>query len=469
MYRKHLLGEADEEILKYISSLEEDKVIVREVVEVLKAHVEGLMKEKVVPKEAALKIIEVLNSLLKDPTPLFNVEAEDVHEAIEVYLKSIIGDDAGWLALGRSRNDHVASALRIKVRRYLLKLLNEILKLRRKILNVASKNLNTIMPLHTHLQPAQVSTFAHYILGVEEILTTYTKLIIAAIEDVVNYSPLGSAAIASSTVPIDRQYVASKLGFKGVVVNSLYATSSRDFLTIAASIVTCLSVSLSRIAEDLIIYVTPQYNYLEVNPKHMSTSSIMPHKRNLVTMEIARAWAGEAIGHLVSILSIIKGIPSGYNLDLQEANKHVVRVFEKTIDTVRVLGDLISNVKPNVKRLTEDSKKYPLTVTELAEYLSLKLNIPYRKVHERLAKVIRESKRKKDLVNNVAKEFNIKTEEVLKVLNTRRTLSRKVAIGSPNPKVLAENLRFYQEALRDDERCYVEILKRCGDEKSINT
>ncbi len=267
LYRKVLLGDVSKEILEFTSSLETDKEIVSEVIEVFEAHVKALINSKVIPEELGVKVLNSLSKLREDPTQVFMNPAEDVFEALETYLISRLGKEAFWISVGRSRNDHISAVLRIKVRRYLIDIVRELLNIRKILLEKAEAYAYTLLPVFTHLRPAQISTVGHYLTYVEEGLALHTELILFVLKEIVNKSPLGASAIASTALPIDRQFLANELGFNGLVVNSILAVSSRNFALITLASLTSLTLFLSRVAEDLIIWSTPQFNYVTL-PKN---------------------------------------------------------------------------------------------------------------------------------------------------------------------------------------------------------
>ncbi|MEM1641152.1 MAG: lyase family protein, partial [Acidilobaceae archaeon] len=343
MYREKLLGPAEALPLKYTSSLEADKLITCEVLEVVKAYLKGLVKAKAIDESLASSIEAELLKLQQDPSPLWKESVADIHEAVESYLIKKLGLAASQIALGKSRNDQIATALRLKVRTLLYQILIEIKKLRKTVLEQALVHLETPMPAYTHERPAQVTTLAHYLDHIDEMLEDYEKVIISVL-DVTNKTPLGAGPVAGTMVPIDRDYVSNLLLFKGLVYNNLYASSSRDFLMLALAVVTSLLVSLSKIAEDLIYFSSPEVRFVELPVSHLDTSSIMPHKRNPVTLEVLRAKAGEAIGRLSGVMAIVKALRSGYNLDLQEANDIALTTLLETRDSLQVLRDILSNM-----------------------------------------------------------------------------------------------------------------------------
>lgn len=454
LYRRELLGEASPLTLRYTSSMEYDKLIACEVLEVMGAYIEELRELKVVPEDAANRILGELENLIAEPSKLFHIKAEDVHEAIEVHLKEKLGSDAGYIGLGRSRNDHVAAALRLKVSRLLLKLLKSIVGFRRTLLSRASASINVLIPLYTHSQPAQISTLAHYFLYIDEMLSDYSSALVKAL-DITVRSPLGSGPAAGVMAPLDRGRLASKLFGGMLAVNTLYASGGREFSLITLALVSSLLVSLSRVAEDFILFSLPQVGYFKLPAGHLATSSIMPHKVNPVTMEIVRAKAGGVLGKFVSVASIVKGIPSGYNLDLQEANRPVIEALMEAIDTLEVLRDAIENVEVNAGAVEGDIKRYPLLASDIAELIALKAGKPFREAHKELAKLVKEAKNTEELYNRVREAYNIN-------LNPKDAVKRPVN-GSPSP----ENVKSHMEkSLKNIEEFEAELSKYSFLEKS---
>ncbi len=453
-YRNALLGGTDEKIVNYISSMDEDKLIVDEVIEVLIAHVTHLTDKGLIPCEVGSKALKALHELLKekDRDLLFKLRAEDIHEALEAYLTDVLGVDAGWVSLGRSRNDHVATALRLKMKKLVIKLIGELLAFREVLLKKARKNLDILLPLSTHLQPAQVSTAAHYLMYVEEMLASYTNIIRHVLNEFIDKSPLGSGAVAGTTVPLDRFELARLLRFNGLVKNTLLATGSRDFIYVTASVITSLAVSMSRIAEDFIVWATPQFNYIEPPTSHLATSSMMPHKKNLVTMEVLRAWGGEAVGHLTAILTVMKATPSGYNLDLQEVTKHLLRLILNTIEAVTILKDFIENMEFKKEVLHSDACKYPLTVTDIAELLSIRYNKPYREVHKELASLMKEFRASdiSKIYKEISSRLGISLEELINAATPENALGARKVVGSPNPELVLKSIEECEEVLNTD-------------------
>ncbi|PVU78067.1 argininosuccinate lyase [Sulfolobus islandicus] len=418
LYRKW--GSEKDEVVNYTSSIDSDKEIMEEVKLTMKAHIISLYLSGYIKKETTKKILAALNEFKE-----ISQGYEDVHEALEDFLLKNVGEEAGWIGLGRSRNDHVATALRLKLRNKLIELLTEINSLRKTLLDKAKEHITTIFPSYTHLQLAQPTTFAHYLTYIEEELASRWEIIFFTLK-LVNRSPLGSGAIVGTNVKIDREKEAELLGFDDIVYNTLSATSSRADIITTISELTVLIVVLSRIAEDLIFFSSNKL--LKLPDSHVSTSSLMPQKRNPVTMEILRAKASESIGILTSLLSIYKGLPTGYNLDLQEMNKYYWLAVNYTISSIRVLESLFSQIQVNKVNIDESS-----LATDDAELLSINKKVPYRSAYFEIAKKVREGSYKSTL----------KIED---------SINMKAVIGSPNFDLITNLIKSRETKLEEDEK-----------------
>ncbi|AKA73976.1 argininosuccinate lyase [Saccharolobus solfataricus] len=418
LYRKW--GSEKDEVVNYTSSVDSDREIIEEVKLTMKAHVISLYLTGYLGKETARKILVALNEFKE-----IGQGYEDIHEALEDFLIKKVGEDAGWIGLGRSRNDHVATALRLRLRNKLIELLTDINSLRKILLDKAKEHITTIFPSYTHLQLAQPTTFAHYLTYIEEELASRWEIIFSTLKQV-NKSPLGSGAIVGTNVKIDREKEAELLGFDSIIYNTLSATSSRADILSTISELTVLMVVLSRIAEDLIFFSSNKL--IKLPDSHVSTSSLMPQKRNPVTMEILRAKAAESIGMLTSLLSIYKGLPTGYNLDLQEMNKYYWLVINYTKSSIGVLSSLFSQIQVNKINIDESS-----LATDDAELLSISKKVPYRSTYFEIAKKVREGSYKSTL----------KIED---------SINMKAVIGSPNFDLMANLIKIRETKLKEDEK-----------------
>ena len=382
LYRRGI-GGSGEAVYRYTSSMEDDREIAANVVRVLRAHVEHLCELGLA--EDCGPLLEVLNEVPLDELAAYR--SEDIHEALEKYLMDRLGRVAGWVGLGRSRNDHVAAAIRLTLMDRLDELATRVLELRRTLLRLAERYADCVVPTYTHGQPAQVGTLGHYMLALDEALEDHMEVMGAA-RRVVDRSPLGSAAASGTTVPLDRHRLASLAGFSDVVVNTLYATGSRAFANLACGVVVGMLVELSRFVEDLITWSSPQVGFVEPPIEHVATSSIMPHKRNPVTLEVLRARIAESLGHYVALLAIQMSLRSGYSLDLQEATRHIWAIMRIAADGVDVLADFLSGAVYRCDRMSEEAARYPITSSDAAEMLSMGGRVPYREAYFRVAEEV---------------------------------------------------------------------------------
>jgi argininosuccinate lyase (EC 4.3.2.1) len=298
LYRKW--GTDKDFVVSYTSSNESDREIIEEVKTVMKAHVIELYLSGYIKKDTAKKILQAISSFRE-----YTGNYEDIHEAIEDYIIKLVGEEGGWVGLGRSRNDHVSTALRLKMRDYLVNVFEALYSLRISILERAEKTTEVIIPIYTHFQPAQPTSLAHYLLYVDEELDSVWDQLFTSLR-LVNRSPLGSGAIVGTNVKLNRKREAEMLGFEGLVYSTISATASRLDLISAISSLTLLMLIFSRIAEDLILLSSSFVGIIKLPDSHVSTSSLMPQKRNAVTMEILRTKAGECFGHLSSLVTIYK-------------------------------------------------------------------------------------------------------------------------------------------------------------------
>jgi len=423
LYRKW--GNESDFVIRFTSSWDKDRKMVEEVKLVMLVHVLELTRVGALDRKLSARVVKSLEE--------FEMEGEgyeDVHEGLEAFLIDRIGQEAGAIGLGRSRNDHVATALRIRMRSSVLELLKLILELRRTALSRAKDSIHILFPTFTHLQQAQPSTFAHYMLHIDEELSTIWQSLFCSLKSL-NRSPLGAGATVGTQVPLDRIREAKALGFDDVLVNSLSASSSRLDLLQVSSMLTLYVLTLSRFAEDLVVYST--LGIIELPDTHVSTSSLMPQKRNPVTAEVARAKASDAIGHLVALFTNYKGLPTGYNLDLQEMNPHYWELSDIAINTTIVLEDIVKHLK--VKENSVEGFLSPYTLaTDEAERRALG-GVPYRTAHAKVA-------------SEVSQGIFSPT------INFQQSISLKSVVGSPSPTVLSKDLERGWRRLEEDEENY---------------
>ncbi|HNX40358.1 MAG TPA: argininosuccinate lyase [Methanothrix sp.] len=380
MFRDQRLGESRKDVDDYLSSRQADRRIFLADLLVDRAHLVMLREQGHISADVCSRIIAVLDELAQSGKPEELGEGEDVHEAIEACIISRAGPEGGRMHTGRSRNDEVATCIRLALRSEMLALMGEQISLIETLVGMAEGHRESLMPGFTHTQHAQPTTLAHHLLAHADAALRD----LARLEDTygrVNNSPLGAAAFASTGFKIDRMRTCRLLGFDGLVENSMDAVSTRDFILESLSAMSILMVNASRLAEELILWSTSEFSYVELDNLYASTSSIMPQKKNPDTAELARGKAGSVLGSLISALSICKALPLSYNRDLQEVTPHLWRAVDWTRSTVRILDGCLSLAKFNLERMQMCSAAGFSTATELADSLVRITKMPFRTAH----------------------------------------------------------------------------------------
>ena len=439
------LGKFADSAARFTSSIDIDPRLLAAVVEINSAHVLMLSRQKILGPDIAC---DLLSALRKVPSNLKLSEMlEDVHMNVEDRVISSLGKDAGgMLNLAKSRNDQVATALRIELREQILKIARGLIGLESALLSQARQNAAIVMPGYTHLQRAQPVTLGHHLLAHFDSLERDMERLIECYHRV-NRSPMGAGALASTGFDIDRKATAEFLGFEGLVENSLDAVSSRDFAT--ESIYVCAQIlgDMSRFAEELVLWTSREFSFAEIQDRYTSTSSMMPQKKNPVVAEIARAKAAQVIGDLVGSLGIVKSLPLSYNLDLQELTRNLWSATDKTLDSLLLFGEMILSIKFNTLVLEEATRSdESLYATELADYLVTKYALSFREAHSRVGALVKysvdanssspfRSTSQRDLERILG--VTITKDEVESLLEPKSVLSRRKAAGSPNPQMVS--------------------------------
>ncbi len=385
--RSRLEGEMDRLALQLTSSIEHDVNIWYYDILVDIAHVLGLLKQNYLLEEEAAKIIaglmEIAYEIEKKGIP---EKGEDIHEAIEARLTELVGEAGMKMHTARSRNDEVAACLRLFARNALLTLAETILDLRKALLSKAEENMDAIMPGFTHLQYAQPTKLSHHLIAFNDMLERSFSRCLQAFERV-NLCPLGSAAFASTSFRLDREYVAKLLGFDGIVENSEDAVASRDFLIEALFVACDVMLTLSRLAEEIILW-SSEFGFVDLPDEYASSSSIMPQKKNPDVAEIVRAKAGKLTGNLTAAMAIYKATPLAYNRDFQEMNPLLYESMKDVCLSVKVMADMLEKLTFNVEAMREKAGEGFASATHIAEMLAKK-GIPFRKAHKIVGRLSR--------------------------------------------------------------------------------
>ena len=417
------------------------------------AHCNGLAAAGVIAREEADKINAGLQTVLDhaDDSAYFEqMASEDVHSFVEARLAEIVGDAGGKLHTGRSRNDQVATDLRLWLREAIDQVSNGVRTTQLALLDFADANSAAVLPGYTHLQRAQPILLAHWCLAYFEMLARDRERL-SEVRHRVNVLPLGSAALAGSSFTIDRDAVARELGFESVSRNSVDAVSDRDFCVEFVSACSLIMVHLSRLAEEVILYSTSEFGFFELSDAVATGSSLMPQKKNPDSMELVRGKAGRVFGHTVSLLTMLKGLPLAYNKDMQEDKEAIFDAFDTTHACLEVSALVLRNVKLNVDRMQAAASKGMMNATELADYLVHK-GVAFRAAHEIVGRIVIKAIEKDielgELPLDELRAFsNEIQDDVFAALTLEQTLGSKSLTGGTAPERVAEALHVARELL----------------------
>ena len=413
MYRSRLGKNLGKVTLDYVSSLNDDVAIAHYDILGSQAHTIMLYENRVITKKEVKKILKGLENLKKEKFEKKS-SSEDIHELIESLLIKRIGIDAGGkMHTARSRNDQVALDIRMKIRDDINIVCQCLLDTIKSLVQLAKKHQETIVPLYTHLQQAQVGLFSHYLLAyadalfrdLDRLYVTYGRI---------NENPLGAGPIGGTSIQIDRQSTGKMLGLKGIVENSIDATTTRDSAVEYIAAIAILMTNLSRISKDFSIWSTSEFSFLQLSDEFSSPSSVMPQKKNPDILELTRGKTSHVIGNLTSMLSTIQGLPSGYSRDLQQINPSIWSASKITISALLVMESMLKSViinKKNMKKAAEDGY---LIALDLAEKL-VHNGISFRKSHQiigRLVKIAHKSGKPISELNKSEIKKEIKGKEV---------------------------------------------------------
>ncbi|MHC1601699.1 MAG: argininosuccinate lyase [Methermicoccaceae archaeon] len=459
----------NEEAMRFTSSMGWDRWLFEQDINVDRAHVVMLHKMRHISKKEAASILaglEVLEGQGFDQLP----EGEDVHESIESALTAQIGEVGGKMHTARSRNDEVATCLRMAVRDELLSMLHTLAALRSLLLSIAGKHTLTLMPGFTHLQHAQPTTLAHYMLAHEQALSRDSDRVLDCLRRV-NLCPLGSAAFASTSFKIDRALTSELLGFDAPLENTMDAVSSRDFAIEALCCASMLMLDTSRLFEELVLWSTLEFAFVQLPDAYTSTSSIMPQKKNPDVAEVGRAKSGTVVGQLVAFIMITKALAQSYNRDLQEGTPHLLGGLKETHSTLKMCSEMVEHCVFDTERMRKTAPLSFACATELANTLTRECNIPFRHAHSIVGGLARENlyePRLKD-IDRIATELlgyplsekGLEEQDIEGALELMSCVERYANLGGPSPKSTKESIRRAKRRMSAHRRA---LAKR---EKSI--
>ena len=416
MYRSRLDGKLDDVTLDFLSSISDDFQIALYDIIGSQAHTLMLFENKIITKPEAIRILSALEKLKKQNLSQRS-DAEDIHELIEsLVIKKAGKETGGKMHTARSRNDQVSLDIRMKIRSDINTVcfcLNQIIE---TLISLSEKYQHVLMPLYTHLQQAQVGLFSHLLLSYADALFRDLDRFYVAYGRV-NESPLGAGPVGGTSIPINRQSTAKMLGFKGLVENSVDATTSRDFVAEYLGNASILMTNLSRMAEDLIIWSTSEFSFVELADQFTSTSSVMPQKKNPDVLELVRGKTSQVIGYQMSVLSTLKGLPSGYNRDLQQIKVSIWPTSKIIISSLLVMNSLLKTIKVNERKLRQAIDVGYSISLDVAEYL-VKSGVPFRESHRIVGNLVQIASKSKKLLTNL-------TESDLKSVILNNEISAK--------------------------------------------
>ena len=417
------------------------------------AHVTMLSECSIITEDEAKKIVIGLEKIRSEITKNefeYKTDLEDIHMNIENRLTEIIGPIAGKLHTARSRNDQVATDIRLYLKENINNTIVLIEELQKNLAQQALSNFDTVMPGYTHLQIAQPITFGHHLLSYVESLSRDKSRFIDSLNRL-DECPLGAAALAGTSYPIDRFISAKALGFSRPMANSLDAVSSRDMVLETLSNLSILSVNISRLAEEIILWVSSEFNFVSLSDDLTTGSSIMPQKRNPDGAELIRSKAGRVIGSLNTLFIVLKGLPLAYSKDLQEDKEPLFDAIDSVDLSIKVMSAIISDIKPNIEIMLIAAKKGYSIATDIADILVQELDIPFRESHKIVGSLVAYAE-----VNNKGLE-DLKIEEY-KALDERITIELVNRISFDN--IIYNKLSFGGTSPENVEKAAKEWLKK---------
>jgi argininosuccinate lyase len=434
-----------EAMLRLSASVDVDRALWRDDIEGSIAHARGLHRAGVLSAEELAAIVEGLRRVgaeIEGGTFSWDPAKEDVHMNIEARLIELIGPTGGKLHTGRSRNDQVATDLRLYTRRRCGEVIDRLAALREAILEQAARHVDTLLPGYTHLQRAQPVRLAHHLLAWQEMLERDAGRVADARRRL-NELPLGSGAIAGTTFPIDREKVAAELGFDRPTRNSMDGTASRDFLLETVNALAILGVHLSRIGEELVLWSSQEFGFVELSDTFSTGSSMMPQKKNPDVAELVRGRSARVIGQAVALMVLEKGLPLGYNRDLQEDKPSLFDAVETTVTSLEALAGAVASATFRADRMALALKHGYVGATELADYLAAR-GVPFREAHEVIGRLVKLALRQgvglEELPLATLKEAHEAFDEgAYRVLDNEVAIERRGLLGGPaRERVLAE-------------------------------
>jgi argininosuccinate lyase len=439
MWGGRFSGETDESFAEFNNSFRFDRRLFEVDVLASIAYCNALAGAGVLNEDEASRIKQGLQTILSNASEKYldELPSEDVHSFVESKLIELVGDTGRKLHTSRSRNDQVATDLRLWLREAIDNLAAKARDAQEALLDLGEQHRDAVLPGYTHLQRAQPLLFAHWCLAYFEMLARDRERLSDARKRV-NVLPLGSGALAGASFPIDRKAIAIELGFDSVARNSVDAVSDRDFCVEFVAACSLIMVHLSRLAEEVILYSTTEFGFFELGDAVATGSSLMPQKKNPDSMELVRGKAGRVFGHLTSLLTMLKGLPLAYNKDMQEDKEALFDAFDTTRASLEVAALVLRNIDVKADRMREAASQGLMNATEFADYLVRK-GLPFREAHETAGRAVKLAiERGVELQELPLTELksisHLIAEDILDALSLENTLRTKSAAGGTSPQ-----------------------------------
>ncbi len=418
------------------------------------AHAKMLARQKIISVADSRRIIRGLEEIhqeISNGSFRFDTTLEDIHMNIEKALTNKIGLVGGKLHTARSRNDQIALDLRLYLKDEIKRINSLIRKFQRSLISVSKKNINTFMPGYTHLQRAQPVSLAQHLLAYVHMLQRDRDRLNDALKRT-DVMPLGACAMAGTSLPIDRGYVAGLLGFKRISENSMDTVSDRDFIIEFLSASSVLMMHISRMSEELILWSSEEFSFIEISDEFTTGSSIMPQKKNPDVAELIRGKTGRVYGNLINLLTVMKALPLTYNRDMQEDKTPLFDTVDTVSGSLEILTEMFPNIKFNKERMELTASGGFSTATEIADYL-VKGGVPFRTAHETVGKMVSYCISKKcdlnDIPFNILKKFSpVFRKDVYKIMSVGSAVEMKRSPGGTSPGEITKQIQRLSKAIR---------------------
>lgn len=448
--------ETDKLVYNFNASISFDQKFYKQDMEGSIAHVKMLGKQGILTEKEMQDIVDCLKEILKEVEEgklIITDEYEDIHSFVEAKLIDRLGDTGKKLHTGRSRNDQVALDMRLYTRQEVLhtdKLVKELLE---TILKIMEKNTETIMPGFTHLQKAQPITLAHH-MGAYFEMFRRDRLRLQDIFKRMNYCPLGSGALAGTTYPLDREYTAELLGFYGPTLNSMDGVSDRDYLIEFLSALSTIMMHLSRFSEEVIIWNSNEYQFVEIDDAYSTGSSIMPQKKNPDIAELVRGKTGRVYGALMSLLTTMKGIPLAYNKDMQEDKELSFDAMDTAKGCLALFNGMLATMKFNKEKMHDSANKGFTNATDAADYL-VNHGVPFRDAHGIVGRIVLYCLDKKIAIDDMSLDelkaiCPVFEEDIYEAISMETCVNKRLTVGAPGKDAMEKVIALHKEYLSKD-------------------